>query len=137
METNLEIEEIKKKYNLLKENVYDYSGAKDEAKDFENFKGVISNFEIDKAPELNLFPTRDLGYWIIKTALLACYAGAREYKNDKEKRNEFMDDLLTTFGYTANERKTILKIAGHGEETAKETRLEKIVNRIKEENKQI
>jgi len=109
METNLEIEELRGKYERLRASVYDYSEAKEGAEDFRKFKEVISDFEINVAPSLGFFPEKDSEYWIIKSALVTCYAGFKNYKEGAE-REQFMDNLLTTEGYNPQQIKLILKI---------------------------
>jgi hypothetical protein len=109
METNLQIEEIRKKYERLKVNVYDYSGAQEGAEDFAKFKESISDFENNVAPSLGFFPEKNWEYWIIKTALVTCYAGSKNYKEGAE-REQFMDNLLTTMEYNPKERKLVLGI---------------------------
>jgi hypothetical protein len=110
METNLEIEALRKKYDGLRANVYEYSGATEGTEDFEKFKKIVSDFEMEGAPNLDLFPGRDPSYWIIKTALVVSYAGFREYNNDTSRRWRFINNLLTTHGYSFEERKEIIKI---------------------------
>jgi hypothetical protein len=109
MEKNNQIEELRKKYDGLRANVYEYSEAKEGMEDFAKFRESISDFENNVAPSLGFFPEKNWEYWILKTALVTCYAGSKNYKDGAE-REQFMDNLLTTHGFNPEQRKMVMMI---------------------------
>ena len=135
MEENLKIEELKRKYQILKANVYDYSEAdkgKEDSDDFKKFREVICNFENSTAPDLDLFPKKDSRYWVIKSALITAYAGFKEYKENYEERMKFMIKLLITHGFDQEEIKDTMRIIeGKCKDVSdKDSRLEGITRQI-------
>jgi hypothetical protein len=105
METNSEMENLKRKYEKFHfEILEDYRGTKS----FEEIKDLLTRFENDVAPIVELFSS-DPRYYLEKTALLVCYASSNLYR-DLDKKEKFTEDLLTTSGYTEEEKKSISNI---------------------------
>jgi hypothetical protein len=104
-----EATELKDKYQRLKAELsYCYEKETEEAEDLQKFKGIVSKFETEVAPELGLFPNMP-EYWIKKTALLAGYSGFRAYK-DSSERTRFIVGLLSGHGYNTDEILSIMNI---------------------------
>jgi hypothetical protein len=105
-----EVTQLQKKYQRLKAELsYCYKEEKQEEADLQKFKGVVSRFENEVAPELGIFPNSQ-EYWMKKTALLAGYAGYRACKDNPSERTRFIVGLLTAHGYNAGEILSIINI---------------------------
>jgi|WetSurMetagenome_2_1015567.scaffolds.fasta_scaffold182416_1 hypothetical protein len=104
MERNYDKTEAERRFQKLRTELF-YCYGDENSEDFDKFKKVIEDFELERAPELGLFPENDK-YWDTKALLFTSYFASRMYK-DVIERKKFAEKLLTTHGYSINSIKEI------------------------------